>query len=70
MHSNLPSRLFTSQIPLLFCFHQYTLSFLKPDYFSNMALFTKTKVFVKEAVFSLKKKNRKRENQVIKDEML
>ena len=35
-----------------------------------MALFTKTKVFVKEAVFSLKKKNRKRENQVIKDEML
>lgn len=42
--------------------------FLKPDYFSNMALFTKTKVFVKEAVFSLKKKIEK-ENQVIKDEM-
>ena len=35
-----------------------------------MALFTKTKVFVKEAVFSLKKKKIAKENQVIKDEMM
>ena len=35
-----------------------------------MALFTKTKVFVKEAVFYLKKKKIEKENQVIKDEMM
>lgn len=75
-HSNLPSSLFSSQILLVclfvvfFLVSWHTLSFLKPDYFNNTALFSKMKkMFTKEADFSLETKLGKKKLEMKKIEL-